>query len=138
MTENNGLKIVGGEDSNETPETPAVDLSNIVPRNTLVLVRLFKKAEEQRGKIVVPTGQQEYCEAEVLDVGPGNVSAEGGRSETFDLKPGQRVLVQHQQKVAGPDGVVRGYRPQGLPLKHKDGGGELFLFEQTAILAIVA
>ena len=108
------------------------------PRNTLVLVRAFFKPEERRGNLVVPTGQDEYVEGEVLEVGPGNVQASGGRSETFDLCPGQRVLVKHKTKMQGPNGQYR-FRDDGLRLKDQDDKeGDLYLFEQNNILAVVA
>jgi co-chaperonin GroES (HSP10) len=110
------------------------------PRNTLVLVHLVKKEEEKVGAIVVKTDSDQFAEAEVVEVGPDCISAEGGEASTHDLKPGQRVLVQYQTIQRGPDGLMRGKRPQGLELKETLTGGKrnLFLFEQTAIMAILA
>jgi len=109
------------------------------PRNTLILLRLKLKAEERVGELIVPAGNEEYAEAEVLAVGPGNIMSAGGQSETFDLKPGQRVLVKHKKKMQRPaqvGGVQTTYMPEGIPLKPKD-GEDLWLFEQGNILAIV-
>jgi len=113
------------------------------PRNTLVLVRLFKKDEEQVGLLTIPTDKEIYTEGEIVAVGPGIVSAQGGESETRDLRPGDRVLVQHQRKFTRPapaGGQQVALQPQGIELRRKDQDGregELMLFEQTAILAIV-
>ena len=112
--------------------------NNLTPRNSLVLIRLFKKAEDQRGKIIVPTGQDEYCEGEVLAVGPGVVAAAGGRSETFDLEPGQRVLVQYRTRVQNNHGMTMGFRNSGLSLRTRSNdGSELMLFEQANVLATI-
>jgi len=109
------------------------------PRNTLVLVRLVKHAEEKVGQIVVKTDADQFCEAEVLDVGPDCVSAAGGQSSTHDLRPGQRVLVQYQVIIRGPDGIARGRREEGLKLKETLTGGDrdLYLFEQHNIMGIL-
>jgi len=105
-----------------------------------VLVRLIKHAEEKVGVIVVKTDSDQFSEAEVLAVGPDCISAAGGESSTHDLKVGQRVLVQYQVIMKGPDGLHRGKREQGLKLKETlvDGERDLYLFEQNNIMAIVA
>lgn len=114
------------------------------PRNTLVLVRVFLKPEEQVGQITVPTNQNEYAEGEVVAVGPGSLSAQGGRPETFDLQPGQRVLVKHKRRIQRPSsmgaGPVTAYLDDGLKLRHQDQDGrpgELYLFEQSSVIAIL-
>lgn len=110
------------------------------PRNTLVLVELKKKPEEKRGQIIVKTDAEMFCEAEVLDLGPDCLSAAGGERSTHDLKPGQRVLVQYQTIQKDQMGMVRGRREQGLKLEENvtNGRKDLYLFEQTAIMAILA
>lgn len=106
------------------------------PRNSLVLVRLFKKPDEQVGKLVVPTGNSDYSEAEIVAVGPDFPQAEGGVSGTSDITPGQRVFVKTHRQV-GPGRRME----EGLRLRPKDqtvgDEGELWLFEQTNIIAIV-
>jgi co-chaperonin GroES (HSP10) len=109
------------------------------PRNTLVLVRLVKKEEEKIGQIVVKTDKDQFCEAEVIAVGPDTISADGGESGTRDLKAGQRVLVQYQTIMVSPDGIQRKTKPQGLKLKETIAGErDLYLFEQHNIMAILA
>ena len=113
------------------------------PRNTLVLIELKKKPEEKIGRIFVKTDSDQFCEGDVLAVGPDCISAEGGQSATHDLKAGQRVLVQWQviQRQKQPGGVTieRGRRENGLKLEENVTGGrkDLYLFEQTAIMAIL-
>jgi len=106
----------------------------IIPRNTFILVRLLEKQEEKIGNITVPGYNDLFCEGEILAVGPGTVSAAGGVSETFDLKVGQRVYVQHMRQAFGPTGrqnQLDGYR---IVLD----GEAVYLFEQINILAVLA
>lgn len=100
------------------------------PRNTLVLLRLFRKTEDHIGAIVVPTAQDKYTEAEVVAIGPGFVAAAGGLSETSDLRVGQRVYVQHKQS-RGPGQLT------DAGTRITQDGEELYLFEQTAIVGII-
>ena len=106
----------------------------IVPRNTLVVCKLIEKADRQVGKITVPTNTDLYCEAEVLAVGPGSVSAEGGRSETFDLRPGQRVWVKHKERRP-MQGAMIGF---DAGILYQQGEEKYYIFEQTNILGIIA
>ena len=109
----------------------------IKPRNTLVLVRLVLKAEEKVGLIHIPQNSEQFAEAEVIAVGPDCISATGGQSATHDLKPGQRVLVQHQ--VIQKQGVQSRKIPKGLLIKESVAGErDLYFFEQTYIMAILA
>lgn len=109
--------------------------TRIAPRNSLVLLRLHEKDEAKVGQIIVKSQNSEYCRATVVNVGPGTIQAEGGRSETFDLQPGQVVLVKRQTQMTGPDGSIRGYRREGLEIANGD--ETLYVFEQSSILAIV-
>lgn len=102
----------------------------ISPRNTLVILRLAMKPEEKIGNISISNNEALYTEAEVMAVGPGSISAEGGVSETFDLKVGQRVLVQHKQETP------RGKKDMGI--RYVFSGEIFYLFEQTAIFGIIA
>jgi|GEM_PF-2849928 len=107
----------------------------IQPRNTLVVVKLITAAERKVGAITVPTNQECYTEAEVIAVGPGNVSAEGGRSETFDLMPGQRVWVKHKKKIrVGANAST--FEDEGLP--YRDGEELYHCFEQSSIIGILS
>lgn len=103
------------------------------PRNTLVSVVLCPKQEDQIGLITVPTAHNEYAEAEIVEVGPGTVSAEGGISETADLQPGQRVWVKSKGKRPSPNGPI--LIDEGLHFR--DGDRDLYLFEQSSIVAIL-
>lgn len=80
--------------------------TGIQPRGNFVLVQFVLEPDKMVGLIKVPTGENEYVEAEVLAVGPGTVSAEGGREDTFDLKPGAKVLLQHKKTTRGPGGQM--------------------------------
>jgi co-chaperonin GroES (HSP10) len=102
----------------------------IQPRNTLVVLRLITKSTRRVGQITVPTGNDLYTEAEVMAVGPGNVSAAGGRSETFDLAVGQLVFLKH--KSDSPRGKI----DQFVPYVHD--GKTFAMVEQTQVLGILA
>lgn len=105
-------------------------------RNSLVLVRVLEKKEEQVGAITVPQSAEGlFTEGEVLDVGPGSVSAEGGRSETFDLKPGQRVFLKARELRPGPDGRSGLTRLAGI--EYVRNGELLHIFEQSSVVAII-
>lgn len=103
----------------------------LTPRNTLVLVRLHEQPARQVGKITVPTNADQFTEAEVIAVGPGNVSAQGGISETFDLKVGQRVLVLYKDRDPRT-----GLKNCGIPVRQND--ETLYLYEQARVMGIVA
>jgi co-chaperonin GroES (HSP10) len=103
------------------------------PRNTFILVDLIEQAERRVGAITVPTNNDCYCEAEVIAVGPGNIAANGGRSETFDLKVGQRVFVKHKARMQGPVGPVN----ELLGLLYEHEGKRYYLFEQASVIGVV-
>lgn len=107
----------------------------IQPRNSLVVVKLIEQASRKVGAITVPTNNECYTEAEVIAVGPGSVSAEGGRAETFDLKPGQRVWVKHKKKLMNGAGLSK-FEDEGLP--YRDGETLYHCFEQNSIIGILA
>jgi co-chaperonin GroES (HSP10) len=106
----------------------------IQPRNHLVVVKLIEQAQKQVGKIVIPTNAEKYTEAEVVAVGPGTVAAEGGRPETHDLKPGQRVLVRHKEDRVGPAGQY--LELAGIPYRVDD--QTYHVFPQERIVGIIA
>ena len=110
------------------------------PRNTLVLVHLKKKEEEKIGNIIIKTDSDQFAQGDILAVGPDCRSAAGGQSATHDLKIGQRVLVQWQLIQKDGHGMMRGKKEQGLKLEENitDGKKDLYLFEQTSIMAILA
>lgn len=106
----------------------------ITPRNSLVVLRLIEQAEKKIGQITVPTNKELFSEAEVVAVGPGTVSAEGGRSETFDLKVGQRVFVKSKDRFRGQVGEE--VRISGI--EYRVGDEKFYIFEQGNVLGIIA
>lgn len=106
----------------------------IQPRNTLVVVELIDRPEQKIGDLVIPTNGDLFTEASVAAVGPGTVSAEGGRSETFDLKVGQRVLVKHKDARSGPGGH-RTLSDAGQ--RYVADGKTYMIFEQSSIIGIL-
>jgi co-chaperonin GroES (HSP10) len=106
----------------------------IVPRNTLVILELILKQERKVGAITVLANNELYAEAEVVAVGPGTKSAEGGVSETFDLKVGQRVWVRAKNKVR----TQLGEGTDIAGIEYRDGDKVYHIFEQGSILGIIA
>jgi co-chaperonin GroES (HSP10) len=105
------------------------------PRNTVVVLSIIEKSERKQGKIVVPTNGELYAEAEVVAVGPGGGTVAGGNTETFDLKVGQLVFLQAKRQGRGPAGhPITEYAGVRYVVDDKT----YFLYEQTAILGIVA
>lgn len=105
------------------------------PRNTVVVLSIIEKSERKHGPIVVPTNGELYAEAEVIAVGPGGGTVAGGNTETFDLKEGQLVFLQAKRQGRGPSGnPVTEYAGVRYNVDDKS----YFLYEQTAILGIVA
>ena len=104
----------------------------IRPRNTLVLCALIEQSTRVIGSIVQTTNRDEYTEATVLAVGPGNIAAEGGRSDTVDLIPGQRVTILYKQ--LDRNGILKNV---GIPVNQPD-GTVAYLYEQARIISIVA
>lgn len=102
----------------------------IQPRNSLVVLRLLTKSNRKFGGITVPTNNDLFTEAEVVAVGPGNVSAAGGVSETFDLKPGQLVYVRHRTET--PRGKMDAFTP------YTEGDKQYGLFVEASIVGILA
>ncbi len=106
-------------------------------RNTGVLVELLVQSEEAVGGIFVPVGNEEIAEAIVLNVGPDCIPAAGGQAATHDLKKGQRILIQHQRVERNRQTVETRKSPMGYPFNQKHNNGDLWLFEQSHILAIL-
>lgn len=104
----------------------------IQPRNDWVVLRLIEKATQKHGSLVIPETKSQYCEAEVVAVGPGNVAAAGGRADTYDLKAGQLVFVQHKKPVNAAGLLVY----SGVPYR-KD-GKTYFIFDQSSVVGILA
>jgi co-chaperonin GroES (HSP10) len=75
-----------------------------------------------------------YTHAKVVAIGPGNVSAAGARSETFDLRVGQTVLVKH--KEGRPVGGGR-FAVSDLGVEYREDFARYKIFEQTSILGII-
>lgn len=105
------------------------------PRNTVVVLDLIEQSEREQGGIVVPTNGELYAEAEVIAVGPGAGNVAGGNTETFDLKPGQRVFLQAKKRGRNEHGrEVLEYAGIRYVVDDK----VFFLYEQTSIFGIVA
>lgn len=109
---------------------------NSIPamRNTLVLVRILPREEERINGLIMPdTNSQNYSSAKVIAVGPGTVVEDKVQSETFDLKPGQRVFIEsHGSGRSGSGQAVRQFKGINLTV----GGESYTMFEQASILAI--
>jgi co-chaperonin GroES (HSP10) len=107
----------------------------MIVRNTLVAVKLDPIASEKKvGAIVVNTNGEMFNTGTVISVGPGNVASGGGRSETFDLTPGHRVLVKHQDVRQS----AQGYHKTQTYTEYTDEFGEkVGIFEQSYIVAIL-
>jgi co-chaperonin GroES (HSP10) len=103
----------------------------IRPRNSLVVLRLIEKAVQQHGSLIIPATKENFCEAEVMAVGPGTVAAAGGISETIDLKPGQLVFVNHKKPTQGGNTVYAG-------IPYRLDGKTYFIFEQTQVIGIIS
>lgn len=102
------------------------------PRNTFVLVRKLRTPDASVGGIHLPEQLREkFMYAEVLAVGPGATHGDSILSETADLHPGQKVMVQAWQ--AHPQ---RGKLLQGLEVMHD--GTTLYMFQEPLIVMIVA
>ena len=102
------------------------------PRNNFVVLRLIEKVNRQHGSLVIPATKENYTEAEVIAVGSGSISAQGGRVDTHDLRPGQLVFVQHKRQ-AGPQGQTAYV---GIPYNVE--GKSYFLFDESQIVGIIA
>lgn len=105
----------------------------ILPRNTLVLVRMIDEPIKKVGAIIVTTNAEMYAEAEVLAVGPGNINSVGARIETHDLQVGQRVLVKHQDVKITSQGVMKAK----TYIEYSKDDVKYQIFEQTHIVAIL-
>ena len=103
------------------------------PRNSLVVLSLITEAERKVGALTIPTNGDVYTQALVVAVGPGNVSAQGGRSETFDLRVGQIVLVKHKEKHQRGD--LAHYVPVTLPYRYEE--QDYHMVPETSVLAIL-
>ena len=104
----------------------------IRPRNTLVLCLLMHQSERQVSGLAVPTTNDCYCEAEIIEVGPGVSRAGGARIDTFDLKAGQVVFVKYKRLVSQQ---MRVYSETGIAVTVN--GKRLFLMEESDIGAIL-
>lgn len=107
----------------------------IQPRGTLVVLALIEAAERTQGSVVIPTHKDKICEATVIAVGPGAVAAAGGRSDTFDLQPGQRVLVNHKQDGRNQLSGQAELKPTYMP--YASGGKTYALIEERYIFGIL-
>lgn len=107
----------------------------ITPRGNFVLAQIVEQVERKVGGITMPAGEDCYCEAEIVAVGPGNILAAGALPDTHDLKPGQRVWLNHRRAREGAGGL-RSFHPMGIT--YIQDGKTFFLFDQMSILGIIA
>ena len=112
--------------------------TGIRPRNTFVLVQFVVESEKKVGLLTVPASDNEYAEAKVLAVGPGTVSAAGGRPDTHDLKPGQTVLLQHKKLMRDQQGILRGEQKYTIPVTSSSNPDikNLYLIPEPSIVLI--
>lgn len=101
------------------------------PRNNFVVLRLIERATKTHKTLIIPATKENYCEAEVIAVGPGVIAAEGGRADTYDLKVGQLVFLQHKKEVQRGVFVYA-----GIPYRTED--KSYFVYDQSSIVGIVA
>lgn len=107
----------------------------IQPRGTLVVLELIEASERTQGAVVIPTHKDKMCEAIVVAFAPGNVAAAGGRSETHDLRLGQRVLVNHKQDGRNALSGQAELKPTYMP--YASGGKTYALIEERYIFGIL-
>lgn len=73
----------------------------IRPMNDRVLVKRLEPKEQVRGGIIIPdTAKEKPQEGEIIAVGPGKRSEDGGKVQAMTVKAGDRVLFG---KYAGTD-----------------------------------
>lgn len=108
----------------------------IQPRGTFVLLLPIEYREKKVGNIVVPNHKDEFAEFEVLAIGPGNSMAGGARAETFDLKVGQRVLVNHKTPTRTQIGME--LKDVGFVYHDKERGETYRMIEERYIVGILA
>lgn len=109
----------------------------IQPRGTFVVVDLIEQAERMAGAITVPTLKDKFCEATVMAVGPGNSMAGGARAETFDLQPGQKVMVNHKTPARNA-AAVNGMSLELNGIPYHDDGKTYLMVEERFIVGILA
>jgi co-chaperonin GroES (HSP10) len=104
-------------------------------RNTLVCIKLDPIAAEKKvGAIVVNTNSEMFSTGTIVSVGPGNQAALGARPETFDLVPGARVLVKHQDVRQHGNGLQK---VQTYTEYTDESGVKIGIFEQSYVIAIL-
>lgn len=101
-------------------------------RNTLIVLDIIERQERKIGNITIPANNDLYAEGEVMAVGPGMSLTMNDRTETFDLKVGQRVLVKYKQQTR-PN-----FPPELAGIKYQEGDKFYFIFEQSSIVGILA
>jgi co-chaperonin GroES (HSP10) len=105
-------------------------------RNTLVAVRLDPIAAEKKvGDIIVSTHGDQFATGVVTHVGPGNLHSEGGRSETHDLHPGDRVLVKAFE--IRPGRIQGSMEKQPTSIEYTYQNEKVNLYEQTFVALIL-
>jgi co-chaperonin GroES (HSP10) len=112
--------------------------TDVVPRGDLVLVRLPKGGTKQVGRLTIPSLRDRFTLGTVVAVGPGSVAAEGGRSDTEDLTPGDTVFIEHQYTGRSKmNPTVPEMQSHGIPLTFdSDPSAKYVLIDQAYINAI--
>jgi hypothetical protein len=112
--------------------------SELSVRGDWVFVWIPPKNERRFGKLFVAELKKQFTPARILSVGAGSIAAEGGRSDTEDLEPGDIVLVQHKQ--ARPSRMAQGaveYTDNGIPLSFPEKEGTFLLINQHAVVGLL-
>lgn len=100
-----------------------------------MILKLDDNTEKKIGAITVPANNDLYTEATVMAVGPGSVAAGGGVPDTFDLKVGQRVFVQHKEWQ--PEPLTGKPTKKIIGVEYRDGENLFYMFDQHRILGII-
>jgi co-chaperonin GroES (HSP10) len=106
---------------------------NLTARNTLVIVRLDDSKEKIIGGVIVLANSEQFTEATVVSVGPGNISADGALSETRDLHPGDRVLVKSVDVRQMGQGLAKAKTGVDYTVE----GVKYTIYEQMHIIALI-
>jgi co-chaperonin GroES (HSP10) len=113
-------------------------MTKVQMRGNGVLIRALQRKAQKIGSIELAGHlDREIDHAVVMGVGPGLISAAGGRPDTHDLKEGDYVLVHirmiRKVSASAPEQVTEKYVPlvvEGEPLPLK-------IVDQSQIIAIL-
>jgi co-chaperonin GroES (HSP10) len=94
---------------------------------------LDEVTERKVGAITVSTNSDQFAEGTVVAVGPGSGGVAGGHTETFDLFPGARVLVKHQDVRQ----MGQGLHKVKTGTEYTLNGEKVTIFEQGSIIGVI-